>query len=58
MSEKSMEFIWKTDPVLKVNNYLFTGITPFGYYPPDGVCLNCFYRPKRSEYDQRSKEGR
>jgi hypothetical protein len=35
-----MEFIWKTDPNLKQNNFLFTGITPTGYYPSEGVSLN------------------
>ena len=40
MSDKSMEFIWKTDPNLKQNNFLFTGVTPTGYYPPKGVTLD------------------
>ncbi|XP_054166681.1 lysosomal alpha-mannosidase-like [Oppia nitens] len=44
MTDKSMEFIWITDPNLKTNNYLFSGITPSGYYPTDGVSLNYNYR--------------
>ncbi|CAG2123534.1 unnamed protein product, partial [Medioppia subpectinata] len=44
MKEKSMEMIWKTDDNLRYNNYMFTGITPTGYYPADGVCLNCYYK--------------
>ena len=43
MIDKNMEFIWKTDPNLKSNDYIFTGVTPSGYYPSDGVCLNCYY---------------
>jgi hypothetical protein len=44
MSDKSMEFIWKTDPNLKHNAFLFTGVTPTGYYPPQGVKLNGYFQ--------------
>ena len=37
-TNKNLEFIWKTNPNLKSNNYLLTGITPTGYYPISGFC--------------------
>lgn len=43
MIDRNMEFMWKTDPDLKSSNCLFTGVTPSGYYPSDGVCLNCYH---------------